>query len=242
MTITNKYKSISCKICDGHTSILGLCDYNKNCENNTVQMPNTGKSIYYHQCNSCQFIFTVDFDEWTKDDFIKNIYNDDYLIVDPKYDTIRPTELVKWILPYLNEDKSITLLDYGAGNSVFGTELSKLGWDCKSWDPLWKTDPTFDKDTKFDVVTSFEVLEHTPTPYETAKEMLDFLDPESGQLIVQTLTNDIIKDEGIDYWYIAPRNGHVCMHSYKSLDVMFDRLGMEVYHEWYSVHFVSWKD
>jgi 2-polyprenyl-6-hydroxyphenyl methylase/3-demethylubiquinone-9 3-methyltransferase len=240
----NRYKSVSCKICDGHTSILGPVDFNKNCEGDKVKdkMPFMGHAVYYHQCNSCKFIFTVDFDEWTIDDYLENIYNEDYNIVDPEYMIKRPNNLVNWILPYLNDDKSITLLDYGAGNSVFGTEISKLGWKCESWDPMWKKDPTFDKDTKFDVVTSFEVLEHTPTPYETAKEMINFIDSESGQLIIQTLANDIIKDEGINFWYISPRNGHVCMHSLQSLDIMFDQLGMEVQHEWYSVHFVSWKD
>jgi len=244
MKISPKYTNVSCKICDGNTSVLGVCDFNKSCEGDKVKnkLPPIGYAVYYHQCNNCKFIFTVDFDDWSVDDYLENIYNDEYTIVDPEYTEVRPKNLVNWFLPLLGGNKDISVLDYGAGSAVFGKELSKLGWKCESWDPMWKQDPTFDKGTTFDVVTAFEVLEHTPSPYETAKEIINFVDQESGQLVIQTLSNDIIGTEGLNYWYIAPRNGHVCMHSNRSLDIMFDKLGMTVDHLAPNTHVASWKD
>lgn len=242
--IGQKYKDIPCKICDNPTSVYGIVDFNKSCEEiNGVQvLPYSGTAVYYHQCNHCKFIFTVDFDDWSLDDFLTNVYNDEYKLVDPEYDEIRPKKLAQWILPFLDDNKELSILDYGAGTALFGSELNALGYSVSSWDPLWKKDPDFDKDAKFDVITAFEVLEHTPDPYETAKEIINFSKEGEGQLVIHTLTNDIIRNEGINYWYIAPRNGHVCMHSNMSLDILFDNLGMTVQHLAPNTHIISWKE
>ena len=92
-----------------------------------------------------------------------------------------------------------------------------------------------------DPIQQHRNLEHTPTPWETTEEIISFLNPESGQIIISTLISDIIRDNIIDYWYLAPRNGHVCMHSAKSLAYMFGKLGMEIQHFSPSQHVVSWK-
>ena len=106
---------------------------------------------------------------------------------------------------------------------------------------MWKTEPNFKSGTTFDVITAFEVLEHTPTPWETLEQMINFVNPKSGQIVFSTLINDIIGDQGSNYWYLAPRNGHVCMHSLKSLQFMFDKVGMEIQSFSPSQHVASWK-
>ena len=244
ITVTNRYHGLHCKICNGSTSILGVKDFNRSCEEEKgkqVFLP-VGYAIYYHKCNNCGFIFTTDLDAWTIDDYVKNIYNEEYLKVDPEYDGKRPRDCISWFSPMLGGDKSITVLDYGAGNDVFSKELIKLGYNAVGWDPMWQTKPTFTTDSTFDVVTAFEVLEHTPTPWETLKELISFVKPESGQVVFSTLVNDIIGNAGSEYWYLSPRNGHVCMHSVKSLSIMFDTLGMEVQSFSPSQHVASWKD
>lgn len=244
VNVSYKYQGLRCKICNGDTSILGVKDFNRTCEEEKglKVFPLVGFAIYYHRCDNCGFIFTTDLDSWTVDDFVKNIYNEEYLKVDPDYSGKRPKDCVTWFSPMLGGDKSISLLDYGAGNDLFSKELVRQGYSAKGWDPMWQTDPTFDKNTTFDVVTAFEVLEHTPTPLETLKEMIGFVKPESGQVVFSTLINDIIGDQGSNYWYLAPRNGHVCMHSTKSLSIMFDAVGMDVQSFSPSQHVASWKD
>jgi len=244
VSVSNPYQGLRCKICDGGTSILGVKDFNRSCEEEKGRQvfPPIGHAIYYHKCNSCGFIFTKDLDAWTVDDYVKNIYNEDYIKVDPDYSGKRSKDFVNWMSPMLNGDKSITLLDYGAGNDTFSTELKKQGYNAVGWDPMWQTEPTFAKDSTFDVVTAFEVLEHTPTPLETLKELISFVKPETGQIVFSTLVNDIISNAGSEYWYLSPRNGHVCMHSQKSLSIMFDKLGMEVQSFSPSQHVASWKE
>jgi 2-polyprenyl-6-hydroxyphenyl methylase/3-demethylubiquinone-9 3-methyltransferase len=242
--VKSKYHGLRCKICDSNTSILGVKDFNRTCEEEKglKLFPQVGYAVYYHKCSSCGFIFTTDLDSWKVDDYLANIYNDEYIKVDPDYGGKRPRDCANWFSPMLGGDKSISVLDYGAGNDLFSKELVKSGYNAVGWDPMWGTDPVFDKDTKFDVLTAFEVLEHTPTPWETIKEMVSFINPDSGQIVFSTLINDIIRDAGSEYWYIAPRNGHVCMHSSKSLAFMFNKLGMDVQSFSPSQHVASWKD
>lgn len=243
ITIRARYQNLRCKICQSATTVLGVCDFNKTCEEEKKKkiFPFIGVPIYYHQCTNCQFIFTVDLDSWIIDDYLDNIYNNEYIKADPSYTNERPEFCYRWFSPMLNNDRSISILDYGAGNNRFREILHKQGYQAESWDPMWKKEITFDADKKFDVITAFEVFEHTPTPWETMKQVIDFLNPEHGSIVFSTLINDIIGQEGSNYWYLAPRNGHVCMHSSKSLAYMFDKLGMELQSFSPSQHIASWK-
>jgi len=240
--IENKFNDLCCKVCGGNTKVYGIVDFNKSCEElNGKFLPYSGQAVYYHQCTNCQFIFTTDFDNWTLTDFSDKIYNDDYELVDPEYWETRPKNLAKWIQPLLNGNKELNIFDYGAGTAVFGDELEDQGYTVDSWDPLWEDPLDESKKNSYDVVTAFEVLEHSPTPFETAKEIADFSKKGEGQLVIMTLANDIIRGEGVNYWYLAPRNGHVCMHSNKSIEILFDKLGMYVQHLAPNTHIVSWK-
>lgn len=241
--IENKFQNLECKVCKSSTKVYGIVDFNKSCEElKNKFLPFSGRAVYYHQCTSCNFIFTTDFDNWSLEEFSKEIYNDDYEIVDPEYWEIRPKNLAQWVQPLLNGDKSLKIFDYGAGTAVFGDELEELGYTVDSWDPLWGDPLDQNKLNSYDVVTAFEVLEHSPSPYDTAKEIISLTKKGEGQIVIHTLANDIIRSEGVSYWYIAPRNGHVCMYSNKSLDILFDNLGMTVLHLAPNTHIISWKE
>jgi 2-polyprenyl-6-hydroxyphenyl methylase/3-demethylubiquinone-9 3-methyltransferase len=136
-------------------------------------------------------------------------------------------------------NKELKILDYGAGSSVFGNELKGHGYDVESWDPMWGTAPTWSTEKKFDLMTSFEVFEHTPTPKETLREMKQWLAP-NGKIFITTLVNDVMGDKRDPmFWYLAPRNGHVCMHSMKSIDALFSQIDMTVQHFGPSWHLAS---
>lgn len=220
--------TVKCKICGDSTSLFGYKGFNDITGNVGIT------EVCYHKCPTCGFIFTMDFDHWSKSDFLEKIYNKDYIKVDPDYIEIRPKLWVPTIIE--NIKKSDSFLDYGAGTDVLCEELRKRGYDASGWDPMWPNQLPQFSDKKFDVISAIEVLEHTPTPIETIDEIIQFLKPQEGKIIISTLANDIITHEGIDYWYIAPRNGHVCMYSKKSLSILFHKFGMKIIHHSHSTH------
>ena len=236
-----KYQNIKCKICYHDTSIWGCVDSNKSCEeNNGFYLPYTGNAIYYLKCNHCSYLFTVDYDHWSIEDYKNNIYNDDYIKVDPEYaNGARSFGQAQLIMNNQTFPKHQNVLDYGAGNGLLGSILNENGYNVESWDPMWGKAPSWHEGKKFDFIMAFEVMEHTPTPTETIREMKQWLKP-NGSMIIGTLSNDIMEGKrDINHWYLSPRNGHVCMYSNRSLDELFSQIGMTVTHYPWNIHIAN---
>lgn len=227
----------NCRICDSQTEIWGVVDFNKSCEElNGNYLEYCGVPIYYLKCKNCNHIFSTDFDDWDLDDFKENIYNDDYILVDPEYEGARSKRDVEWFTKAINYNKELSILDYGAGNGVFGQELTNLGYNVVSYDPLWPENTVDLNGQKFDLVTAFEVLEHSPQPYETVLDIQKYLKPQ-GKVLITTLANDIMQGKrDPTYWYLAPRNGHVSMFSYQSIEILFSKIDMNVKHLAWNTH------
>ena len=226
--------SHSCKICDGPVIPWTNRDLNASCNNS---LPLIGTAATYLKCMQCGFLFAPYFDDWSKQQYLDNIYNEEYIKVDPEYDGTRSRRDANWFINNIQPKREQRILDYGAGNSIFEDELTKHGYYCRSWDPMWNRVAPDNWRCSFDIITSFEVFEHTPTPLETLLEIQLYLKFD-GKLIFSTLVNDGVPQ---DFWYIAPRNGHVCMHSYNSLNHLFDKAGMTVQHHGNSLHIAQYK-
>lgn len=226
-----------CKVCDNETSIWGCVDFNKSCEElNGKYLDYSGVPIYYLKCNLCNYIFSTDFDDWDVEDFKENIYNEDYILVDPEYDGTRSKRDVEWFTKAINYNKNLKILDYGAGTGIFGRELIALGYDVVSYDPLWSDQNSIIPEKHFDLITAFEVLEHSPTPMQTIIDIHKYLKPQ-GKILITTLVNDILQEKrDPTYWYLSPRNGHVAMFSNKSLEVLFSKINMSVKHLAWNTH------
>lgn len=226
-----------CKVCEKETSIWGCVDFNKSCEElNGKYLDYAGVPIYYLKCNSCSHIFSTDFDDWDIEDFKENIYNEDYILVDPEYDGTRSKRDVEWFTKAINFNKNLKILDYGAGTGIFGQELVTQGYDVTSYDPLWNNQEINIPEKHFDIITAFEVLEHSPTPNQTIFDIYKYLKPQ-GKIIITTLVNDILQGKrDPTYWYLSPRNGHVAMFSNKSLEILFSKINMSVKHLAWNTH------
>ncbi|MCH4092544.1 class I SAM-dependent methyltransferase [Acetobacter sp.] len=160
-------------------------------------------------------IFTDFFDDWTREDFSQFIYNDDYIKVDPEYSGVRATKCAEYIAGMLSFDQNLSLLDYGSGEGLLSKNLADRGFrNTENYDPF--SSPR-KPDQKFDIVTAFEVIEHTTSPRETLDEIIGYLKPGGFALISQLITPIDIDRQKANWWYIAPRNGHITFYNYDTI-------------------------
>ncbi len=216
----------SCKCCGAEAPLCGVVDYHKNCESYRRRVLGlSGVPIYYHRCPTCRFIFTTAFDDFSKEDFLRHVYNDEYILVDPDYQESRPRAnagLLSSLFPQLRPRR---LLDYGGGNGVLVDALRDAGFPhAESYDPF--VPQHADRPTgRFDCIACFEVLEHSTDPSRTIAEMSELLsDP--GLIVLSTLLQPAdIERQGLNWWYAGPRNGHVSLYSRESLERLLAPFG-----------------
>ncbi|MFP5248654.1 MAG: class I SAM-dependent methyltransferase [Acidobacteriota bacterium] len=218
-----------CKVCGAHdANLAGVVDFAKSCEDrNGLRLPVTGSPIYYRRCGQCGFLFTDAFDHWDREDFLGNIYNQDYGRVDPDYAGARAAANAAMVRQLFGGSViNPAALDYGGGDGSLARILGESGFAvAHTYDPFVPEHAT-PPARRYNLVTCFEVLEHTPTPMETAAAIASFLDDDS-----MILASTLLQPAGgadTDWWYVAPRNGHVSLHTSHSLAHMWNSLGLSV--------------
>ena len=90
----------------------------------------------------------------------------------------------------------------------------------------------------FDIVTCFEVIEHVPhlDLNDWFCRLASFVSP-VGTLLLSTELID--NNPNIGNWYIAPRNGHISLHSAASLQHLAEVHGMTVYSINHEMHLLQ---
>lgn len=219
-----------CKICGAETVALGVVDFNKHCPiPGDVRLPPRGVEVGYQQCTACGFLFTAQFDHWSKAEFLARIYNEGYAQVDPDYADLRPQANAMRVMRHAGSHRErLSCLDYGGGNGKLAGWLFVLGFGrALSYDPFTPGADVLPKE-RFDLVTCFEVLEHVPAPRRTVAELTDLV-AEDGLVMFSTLVQppDFVK-QGLDWWYVAPRNGHISIHSERSLALLWEERGFTI--------------
>jgi len=207
-----------CPLCNHETRSLGAVDFNRGCFHS---LPASGEMIEYRKCDQCAVIFAPEMCAWSKDQYMARVYNDDYVLVDPEINGVRARRNADWMLQSFGSSPGISHLDYGGSNGELAEALREAGWDSTSYDPM--SDEPF-PDRKFDLVTAFEVFEHAPNP---SSLMLDLSRVTGDTLLFSTATNDKAVDP-LDWWYLAPRNGHVMLYSKRSLSDLLSRSGLRL--------------
>lgn len=190
--------------------------------------PLSGHAIYYHRCENCGLIYSHAFDQWSNEDYSNYIYNAEYLQYDPNFVAKRSTHNFNLLRSAFANIKQYRMIDFGCGDGQLVDLLKEYGVNVVGWDPFNNSAPI--PNERFELMTSFEVMEHTPDPIKTMEMIDTLLDQQHGKYFFSTLTNDLHLNELMNFWYIAPRNGHITIHSNKSLDILFSKFGMEVKH------------
>ena len=216
---------LPCKICRRPAAFFDVVDFQK-CVGAYMFGP-SGIHVAWHRCENCGFLFTSFFDDWSPADFARFIYNDDYILIDPDYLSIRPKAVGRMMANLLAGHEDAKILDYGAGSGVFAETMSEFGFHrVESYDPFSLPERPIGK---FDIITCNEVIEHTPFPLRMAEDMRSMLQDEGCIILGETLQPPDIGLLRGNWWYVAPRNGHVSTYTDQTFACIAGGLGL-VYH------------
>jgi 2-polyprenyl-6-hydroxyphenyl methylase/3-demethylubiquinone-9 3-methyltransferase len=190
------------------------------------QFGDYGVQIAYFRCSDCGLVFTNALDAWKPADFKAHIYNGDYGLADPPFESERPTRNARMIAGLWHADKAeLTFLDFGGGAGAMARCLRDLGVACESSDSFYGVAAPL---KRFDVVTCFEVIEHVPHFAQKAclEAISAQLAPGGTVLLSTTILDPTVT---VEHWYICPRNGHITMHSAKSLALLAAGSGFDMF-------------
>ncbi|MFN0163846.1 MAG: class I SAM-dependent methyltransferase [Burkholderiales bacterium] len=168
-------------------------------------------------------------DAFTREDFRGRVYNDVYRLIDPDFESKRPATFAAHLLELLGE-VPIRVCDYGGGSGTLARHVNSAGRALRAvtWDPFFDTQPR--PSGRFELVVSFEAFEHAIDPSATLADMLSLTD-ENHLVLMSTLCQPAEIDAlRTDWWYCAPRNGHVSLHTRQSLDRLADDAGIGLVH------------
>jgi hypothetical protein len=223
---------LRCSACgaDGPLA-LGDKDFAYSCNDHfagQAQFPVAHTPVRYHRCGSCGFTFTAALDGWSPQDFKAHIYNGDYVRADPVFVDIRPTRNAQLVAALWNRALPDTVvLDFGGGDGALARALQAMGHRCHTVDAFHGED-TPALLCSYDLITCFEVIEHVPHADldNCLATLLGHLSPQ-GTVLLSTELLDA--DMALSNWYIAPRNGHISLHTAASLQALATRHGLSAY-------------
>ncbi len=199
-----------------------------------------GVRVAYHQCGSCRFTFSAAFDNWSPADFETHVYNDDYVLSDKPFLSERPLRNAAIVAGlYHRERESVDILDVGGGKGVFAQALREAGFSAATRD-LYFMGSEVAATQRFDLITTFEVIEHVRHDQQQA-----WMAALAGQLKTQPSARVLISteliapDHTIGWWYLCPRNGHISVHSARSLGLLASAVGLRLFSVNPSMHWLA---
>ena len=213
-----------CKICGADARIIDVLDFNKICGPPSAHFQNTklGIGVEYRRCLRCNFIFTEFFDQFTADLWVTFVYNSDYYsFIDPEYESIRPQQKSYQLRCLLRSPNAGWLgLDYGGGGGRLSQLMRESGYVFDSYDPFGADTTQEVNRGKYNLCSLFEVAEHAVDPVGVLGEIVKMSSPARLAVLVGTQIHDrqhVQPGHLANWWYAAPRNGHVSLFSRASL-------------------------
>lgn len=219
-----------CKVCGARAPLFDVVDFSKSCADPSgAPFAPSGRDVAYHRCARCGFIFTHFFDAFTPEDFRREVYNDGYVLVDPLYPALRPEANGRLLRRVLAEacafSASPRLLDYGAGSGALAAALGDAALT-HGYDPFSMAAHAPPAGA-FDVVFSSEVIEHVTAPSRALAAMRGYLRGGGFMLLSTAVPPADIDTQRGGWWYLSPRNGHVCAFTHDALARLCKGAGLQ---------------
>ena len=213
---------IKCPICNSLTSFL-------------IQKKDRFDQKYdYFRCENCRFLFEKDLVEHSEylAKKVSNLYQKNYFDDIDSGWKMRGDEFLKFFQPllslykFLSFKKNISVLDYGGGNGYIASKLAQdftvLYYDKYDNPKIAGNYTILEKPQNTDVTCAVELVEHIADIKEW-----DFLKELSPDIFVFTtgLSDNITKEEILDWPYLNPDFGHTALYSCKSLYILGKKYG-----------------
>lgn len=185
--------------------------------------------VIYRMCSRCQFIFTDFFDSFSRDQWQRYVYNDEYIKVDPEYIDVRPRRNARVLTALLSGRKArIIGLDYGGGNGKTVALLRENGWCFDTYDPFGHKDVSPKRNGYYNFCSASEVFEHSADPVASLRDIVERASPDRLMILIGSSVHDgiVSKETRLSWWYAAPRNGHISLFSRKSMQTLAAQFGL----------------
>ena len=187
----------------------------------------SGVPVSYWRCRDCGLLWTDAFDDWPLAEYRERIYDEDYVLADPPFVYERPARNAAMLERMAGDRRDrISVLDWGGGTGLLGRLLRDRGFsNVETYDLLYDSANPI-TGHRFDLVCCFEVVEHVPDQFGVFEILANHI-ADRGALLLSTLLQppDIARI-GLDWWYARPRNGHIRMHSRRSLGKLLNANGL----------------
>ena len=232
---------LRCPACQSDSRLLDVVDFNKSCEELRGRfLEQSGRPVYYAICGNCDFCHAPELYTWPLEEFERQIYNAGYVDVDPDYADARPRGNAAMLIgTFGSQARSIRHLDYGGGDGLLSKLMGEAGFASRSHDPFVNKDVALDALGQFDLVSAMEVFEHVPDVHALMRNLQSLLRPD-GLVLFTTLVSDgnIVRNQRLNWWYAAPRNGHISLFSRRSLALLAAAYGYQFASVNAGVHFL----
>ena len=193
--------------------------------------------ICYYQCTYCSFVQT-ETPYWLDEAYANVINNSDIGLVS------RNLKLANLTYSVINSffDSGGKFVDYGGGYGMFVRLMRDKGINFFRYDPLCENlfAKSFDVDSintdHFELATAFEVFEHLTDPMDEIQSILLF----SPSIFFSTILLPPNQPKPAEWWYYGLEHGqHVSIYSRKSLDIISEIFGLQLYTNGRSYHLLT---
>lgn len=203
----------------------------------SAKILNAKYNIQYFQCQNCQFIQTEE-PYWLVEAYSQAIApSDDGLI----FRNLMLAQIANNIITnFFNPDSNF--LDFGGGYGLFVRLMRDIRinffWQDKYCQNLFAQGLEARGDRSYQLVTAFEVFEHLVNPVEEIQEILKY----SPNILFSTEILPPNYPKPNDWWYYALNEGqHISLYSIKSLSVLAEKFGLNLYTNNSSIHLLTEK-
>ncbi|WP_157135549.1 class I SAM-dependent methyltransferase, partial [Kamptonema sp. PCC 6506] len=194
----------------------------------------------YFKCTNCGFVQTEE-PYWLEEAYSQPIAETDSGLVFRNYMLARiATNIITKIF-----NSNANFLDYAAGYGLFVRLMRDIRfnfyWYDKYCDNIFAKgwEANLQDDRQYELITAFEVFEHFVNPIDEINKLLNY----SRNILFSTELLPENQPKPQEWWYYAPHEGqHISLYTPKSLSIIAERLGLNLYSNGSSIHLLTEKN